>query len=174
MTQNDLQKGWQNVANEFKHKRDRAAAILGAAFLEAHLGQLIASFLIEECDEDESLLTAEQPLGTFNARVRAAYCMGLISANEYHDLNLIMQIQYTFANQIGEVAFTDTGIREKCFMLRVPRDVLLPGVTRDPRQLFVFASAILTQHLACRAEAAVQKRCKTPDEYFLVDTENGG
>jgi len=173
MTQNDLKKGWQNVANEFNYKTDRAAAILGAVFLEAHLGQLIADFLIEECDETESLLDAERPLGSFSARVHAAYCMGLISPNEFHDLNLIMQIRYIFANRIGEVAFADNGIQEKCFMLRIPNHVLLPGVTRTPRQLFVFASAILTQHLACRADDAAKKRCVIPDEYLLVDVENG-
>jgi DNA-binding MltR family transcriptional regulator len=174
MPQNDLQAGWQHVAKEFNQKSDRAAAILGAAFLEAHLGQLIASFFIEECDETEALLTAERPLGTFSARVHAAYCMGLISTNEYHDLDLIMQIQHMFANRIGEVAFTNDGIREKCFMLRIPRDVLSPGVTRTPRQLYLFASAILTQHLVCRVDAAAQKRCQIPDEYFLVDAEDCG
>jgi hypothetical protein len=169
--QNTLQADWQNVAKEFHNKSDRAAAILGAVFLEAHLGQLISSFLIEECSETDSLLEAERPLGTFSARVRAAYCMGLISADEYHDLNLIMQIRYLFANRIGKIAFTDNGIREKCFMLRIPNHVLLPGVTRTPRQLYVFSSAILTQHLACRADDAVLKRCKIPEEYVLVDAE---
>ncbi len=169
--QNVLYEDWQNVVTEFQHKSDRAAAILGAAFLEAHLGQLIAGFFIEECDETESLLNIERPLGTFSARARAAYCMGLISANEYYDLNLIMQIKYAFANQISGVAFTDNGIREKCFMLRIPRDVLLPGETRLPRQLFVFATAILTQHLACRAELAEKRRCVVPEDFILVDVD---
>jgi hypothetical protein len=83
-----------------------------------------------------------------------------------------MQIQHTFANQIDDVTFNDNGIREKCFMLRIPRDALLPGVTRSPRQLYLFAAAILTQHLACRADEAAKKRCRVPDEYFLVDVED--
>lgn len=169
--QNDLFEDWQNVVTEFHNKSDRAAAILGAVFLEAHMGQLIAGFFIEDCDETESLLNVERPLGTFSARTRAAYCMGLISANEYHDLNLIMQIQYAFANQISGVAFTDNGIRDKCFALRIPRDVLLPGETRTPRQLFVFASAILTQHLAYRAELAEKRRCMVPEDFVLVETD---
>ena len=170
-TQNGLNHEWKSVVTEFHNKSDRAAAILGAAYLEAHLGQLIAGFFIEECDETESLLSVERPLGTFSARARAAYCMGLISGNEYHDLDLIMQIQYAFANQISGVAFTDTGIREKCFALRIPRDVLLPGETRTPRQIFVFASAILTQHLAYRAELAEKRRCVIPENFVLVDVD---
>ena len=171
IAQDNLQEDWQTVVSEFKNKTDRATAILGAAFLEAHLGQMIASFFIEESGVAESLLDVERPLGTFSARVRAAYCMGLISANEFYDLNLIMQIQYTFSNQVHEVAFTDDGVREKCFMLRIPREVLLPGETHTPRQLFVFATAILTQHLAWRAVEAETRRCIAPADFMLVDVE---
>ena len=113
--QNDLYENWKNVVSEFQNKTDRATAVLGTAFLDAHLGRLIESFLIEEPGAAELLLDVERPLETFNAR--AAYCMGLISANEFHDLNLIPQIQYTFSNQISKVAFSDEGIREICFML---------------------------------------------------------
>ncbi len=170
-TQNASNQKWQSVVTEFHNKSDRAAAILGAAFLEAHLGRLIAGFFIDKCDETESLLNIERPLGSFSARARAAYCMGLISTNEYHDLGLIMQIQYAFANQISEVTFSDSGIRDKCFALRIPRDVLFPGETHSPRQLFVFASAILTQHLVYRVEIAAKKRCEVPEDFSLVDVD---
>jgi len=159
-----------NVISEFQNKSDRAAAVLGTAFLEAHLGELIAGFLIDDSGVAESLLDIERPLGTFSARARAAYGMGLISAKEYYDLNLIMQIQYAFVNQVSEVAFTDNGIREKCFMLRIPNDVLRPGSTRTPRQLFVFATAILTQHMAWRAVQAESSRRTVPDDFSLIDT----
>ena len=46
--QNDPKEDWQHIVSEFHNKTDRATAVLGAAFLEAHLGQLIASFLIDE------------------------------------------------------------------------------------------------------------------------------
>ena len=98
--------------------------------------------------------------------------MGLISANEYHDLNLILQIQYIFSNQVNEITFTDDGIREKCFMLRIPRDVLLPGGTQSPRQFFIFATAILTHHLAWRAGEAENKRCVKPADLLLVNVDD--
>ena len=103
-TPNEIKDHWQNILVEFHSKSDRAAAILGAAFLEAHLGELISSFFVDAVDEEMSLLDADRPLGTFAARVRAAYCMGLISKTEHHDLNLIMQIQHIFANQVHGAA----------------------------------------------------------------------
>ena len=163
------QDGWRKVVQEFNNKSDRAAAILGAAFLGAHLSQVMSAFFLENCDEAVALLDVDGPLGSLTARVKAAYCMGLISANEYHDLNLIMQIHHVFANEVDGAAFTDNGIREKCFMLRIPREVLLPGETRTPRQLFVFATAVLTQHLSWRSVQAEHHRRMIPDDFSLVD-----
>jgi len=171
-TPKDIKNNWQNVVTEFHSKSDRAAAILGAAFLEAHLGELITSFFVDACDQDCSLLEADRPLGTFAARVRGAYCMGLISNAEYHDLNLIVQIQYAFANQIQGASFEDAPILEKCFQLRSPREFLLEGEVRAPRQLFVFATALLTQQIAWRALQAEQKRCQVPEDFMLTNTED--
>ena len=171
-TQSEIKDNWQNILVEFHSKSDRAAAILGAAFLEAHLGELISSFFVATINDEISMLDVDRPLGTFAARVRATICMGLISKTEYHDLNLIMQIQHIFANQVHGAAFTDNGIREKCFQLRTPREVLLPGETRTPRQLFVFATALLTQQLAWRALQAEQKRCQIPEDFMLVQAED--
>ena len=171
-TQNNLKNAWRDIVTEFYNKSDRAAAILGAAFLETHLGQLIQGFFVETCDDDCSILSTERPLGTLVARLRGAYCMGLISNTEYHDLKLIMEIQQIFAQQVHGAAFTDDGIRERCFQLRIPREVLLPGETRSPRQLFVFATAILTQQLSWRAEQASKKRCQGPEDFMLIHAED--
>lgn len=163
-------KEWQRLASEFQHKGDRAAAILGAVYLESYLGQLIAGFLVKDKAEVAKLLGEEYPIGSFSARIKAAYCMGLISANEYYDLKLILAIRNIFANDVEGAAFTDDGIREKCFMLKIPRALLLPGETRTPRRLFVFASTILTQHLALRSAHAANERRVAPDEFMLIDT----
>ena len=64
------------------------------------------------------------------------------------------------------------GLSDKCFMLRIPRDVLLPGEAHEPRQFFVFATAILTQHLAWRAAETENKRCVKPSDLLLVDVDD--
>ena len=163
-------KEWQRLTSEFQHKGDRAAAILGAVYLESYLGQLIAGFLVKDKAKVVKLLGEEYPLGSFSARIKAAYCMGLISANEHNDLNLILAIRNIFANDVEGATFNDDGIREKCFMLKIPRALLLPGETRTPRRLFVFASTILTQHLALRSTQAAHERRAVPDEFMLIDT----
>jgi hypothetical protein len=95
----------------------------------------------------------------------------LISKIDYHDLSLIAQIQHGFADRIYGAAFTDNGIRDKCFQLRLPREVQLPGETRIPRQLFIFATAMLTQHLAWRTAQAEKNRRQIPETLMLIDVD---
>lgn len=167
----DREKEWKKLIAEFQHKSDRAAAILGSVYLEAYLGQLIACFFVDDEAETAKLLDEERPLGNFGARIRAAYCMGLISKTEYHDLELILDIRSRFANQVEILSFAEDGIRELCLRLKIPRKFLLPGETRTPRDLFVFTSTILAQHLALRSAPASNKRCAPPDEFMMVDAD---
>jgi DNA-binding MltR family transcriptional regulator len=163
--------GWEKFVSESQHKSDRSAALLGAVYLDSCLGQLIASFLVDDPEETAKLLDEEKPLGNFQARARAAYCLGLISTNEYHDIKLIIEIRNRFANQVELVSFTENGIRENCYRFKIPREMLLPGETRIPRRLFVFTSTFLTQHLALRSEFASKERRRTPDEFMIIDTD---
>ncbi|HIE57087.1 MAG TPA: hypothetical protein EYP88_02470 [Anaerolineales bacterium] len=169
--QQNFNDGWRKVATALHNKNDRSTAILGAAFLEAHMGQLLNNFFVQECQDEKILLSADSPLGRLKTRTQMAYCLGLISKMEYHDLTLIAQIQRLFAEQLYGAAFTDDGIREKCFQLRIPREVQLPGETRIPRQLFVFSTAILTQHLAWRTAQAAKERREIPETLLLIDID---
>jgi len=162
---------WEKLSAEFQHKSDRTTAILGAAYLETNLGQLLSCFFVFKAAEMGILITDEGPLCSFNARLKAAFGLGLISPNEYHDLNLIYEMRNIFVSDVEVASFSDNGVREKCFRLKIPRDMLLPGETRTPRHLFVFASTILSQHLALRTQIAEKERRKSPDEFILIENE---
>ena len=165
-------KGWEKMVSDFQPKSDRAVAVVGTVYLEAHLGLLLANFFVDDPAAKTRLLGQEQPLGNFSARIKAAYALGLISTNEYHDLNLMFEIRNIFANEVEGASFNDDDIRERCLRFKLPREVLLPGETRTPRHLFVFTSTILTQHLAMRTEQASRERRSPPDEFMLIDVDH--
>jgi hypothetical protein len=50
---------------EFRRESDRAAAILGAAYLDEELLQLLTEFLIDDENEVRELVDNEKPLGAF-------------------------------------------------------------------------------------------------------------
>jgi len=167
----NFQGKWKKLVVAFQHKSDRASAILGATYLETSLKQLIVCFLIDDPKATHQLLNEEGPLGSFHARLKAAYCMGLLSKTEYHDLNLIIEIRNMFANAIEINSFTNNEIRDKCYRLRIPHEVLVSTETQSPKHLFVFTSTILAQHLALRCKQAAKAQRSVPSEFILVETD---
>ncbi len=84
---------WKRLVDEFQKKSDRAVAILGTTYLNTHLARLLECFIIDDEKISKMLLGEENPLGSFEARIKAAYGLGLISRTEYHDLVLIWHIR---------------------------------------------------------------------------------
>ncbi len=168
----NFQGKWKKLIVDFQHKSDRASAILGATYLETSLKQLIACFFVDDPQATHRLLSEEGPLGSFHARLKAAYCMGLLSKTEYHDLNLIIEIRNAFANAIEINSFTSNEIQDKCYRLRIPREILITTETHTPRHLFVFTSTILAQHLALRCRQAAKDQRSVPSDFILVETDS--
>ncbi len=159
---------WRGFYEEFQSRSDRASAIVGAAFLDGHLGHLLRSFFIDDPQAAENLLGVERPLGAFGARIRLCYALGLVSEDEYHDLQVILNVRNVFANEMRGVSFEDAEIKALCRSLRMPDRVMLPAEDRSARNLFVFATALLAQTLMLRSVDAESKRRQRPKEFSFV------
>ena len=162
---------WQSLVDEFQHTSDRSVVILGTTYLKNHLGRLIRCFLVDDQETITQLLGPEAPIETFGARIRSAYALGLISPNEYYDLIQILHIRNAFLDGLDSSKLTDDGIREKCYALRIPREVLLPDETPTPRRLFEFATALIAGQLMVRTAQAEIERRTPPENFMLVDVE---
>jgi DNA-binding MltR family transcriptional regulator len=161
-------KSWKDYITSTQGKGDRSTAILGGVYLKAHLGQLLARFCVEQAEVRAVLLKEEQPLGSFSARIKLAYALGLVSEHEYHDLILIQGIYYDFLNQLDGSRFSDDDIKERCMRLKIPQDVMLPMERQTPRDLFLYATAILAQQLSVRITQA-EKEKRQPRENIAYD-----
>lgn len=160
---------WQRLVKEFQHKSDRSVAILGTTYLNTHLGRLLDCFIIEDARVSKMLLGEENPLGTFEARIKAAYGFGLISKKEYHDLVHIWHIRNRFIRDLDEGRFDEEDVQELCLRLKIPHDVILRQEEPTPRRLFVFSVAILAQQLMWRASQAANEKRTPRDNFMLVD-----
>jgi DNA-binding MltR family transcriptional regulator len=163
--------GRENFVDEIHGKSDRAVAIIGAALLDSHMEQLLTSFFVDDYDEARALLGSDRPLGTFGARIRIAYLLGLISKEERDDLWAINQIREFFIREMGELTLADDPLREWCFVLRLPNKILLSGETRTPRRLFVFGVALLVRQLSLRIDRAAQLQRSIASDFALVEHE---
>jgi hypothetical protein len=98
-------------------RNERAAAIVGGAFLDTLLEHILFSFLADDAKEVQRLLDPDQPLGTYGARVRVVYCLGLIGRIVRDDLRLVGKIRNLFAHDL-QASFDEDPIRSWCLSLK--------------------------------------------------------
>jgi DNA-binding MltR family transcriptional regulator len=151
----------KEVNDELVNSSDRVAALIGATILDVQLERLISSFLIDDAEEVKQLLSIENqsaPLSSLAARARAAYCLGLISKEEYKDISTVRDIRNIFAHHIFDCNFHNEKIKAACenfliFTYLIPEEI--PG---SPRVRFNIVIGTLESLLRFRAEHVNQRQ----------------
>ncbi|WP_428429458.1 MltR family transcriptional regulator [Pararhizobium sp.] len=89
---------------------DRGLILALAAFAEEALGDLIGAYLVE--GEPSRQLTSgfNAPLGTFSARSKMAFALGLVTKGQYQDLERLRRIRNEFAHKWEPLSFADPKI----------------------------------------------------------------
>lgn len=69
-----------------------------ATFLEETLGRLLLAYL-RSCKATRELVEGfSAPLGTLGSRIKAAYALGLVTEDQYKDLEILRKIRNQFAH----------------------------------------------------------------------------
>ena len=150
-------KDFQGFLDEFQKENDRSAAIIGAAFLDEHLKQLLANFMVDDPYEVKELLSGESPLGSFGARIRAAYCLGLISHEYFESLKLIKDVRNAFAHQLHGRTFDDNDVAAACKKIQSLQPIR-SRFTQTPRQMFVNSAILILMDIGVSALTILEKR----------------
>ena len=94
-----------NSLLESLHEHDERSLILNlAAFAEDTLEQLLLNYLREPKQAKELVTGFNAPLGTFSARIRAAFVLGLMDRDDYLTLDLFRKIRNKFAHNWSGVS----------------------------------------------------------------------
>ncbi|SFW74482.1 MltR family transcriptional regulator [Luteibacter sp. UNCMF366Tsu5.1] len=81
-----------------KDQDDRALVLSLGAFLEDTLGRLLMAYF-RDCKATKDLVEGfNAPLGTFSARIKAGYAFGLLTIEQYKDLDLLRKVRNAFAH----------------------------------------------------------------------------
>lgn len=155
-------KDFQGFLDEFQKENDRSAAIIGAAFLDEHLKQLLTNFFVDDGKEVALLLSSESPLGSFSARIRSVYCLGLISREYFESLKIIKDIRNAFAHHLHGRTFEDIDIAEACKRLQSLQPLKSRGA-QTPRQMFVTSTIFILMDVGVRTLTILHKRRETPN-----------
>jgi hypothetical protein len=131
----------------FSHRdgNDRALAVVGGAFLELLLENILVTFLVDDEKEVGALLN--RSLATYANRVQACYCLGLIDAMVRDDLAAVGKIRNRFAHDLY-ASFGDQQIRSWCSGLQWHRKAfMIPPPDASERDLFYVGVNQLVCHL---------------------------
>jgi hypothetical protein len=134
----ELQDALFEFSAQFRHeeKNDRGLVIVGAAFLDTLLFNVLVTFLVDDEKEVAKLLECDRPLGAYGNRVRAAFCLGLIPATVRNDLGLVGKIRNQFAHNLY-ASFEDEKVRSWCESLKWHKAVYMePPSDASARDLF--------------------------------------
>ena len=133
---------------DYQEASDRAIAIVGPAYLDTLLSDILTEFMVENSKEVSKLLQPEGPLGTYGSRIAACYCLGLVGSTVIADLRCVGKIRNKFAHDI-RASFTDPKISQWCQQLAWHKESIGPppeeATTRD---LFQVGVNQLVAHLS--------------------------
>ena len=144
--------------DEFQQETDRGAALVGAALIDLKLADTLRSFMVSPAAARSLLDGGTAALGTFSARIKATFALGLIDDNERRECDIIRRVRNEFAHRPHGVGFDDPAIATFCERLQSD----LPG-SRDQhkgRFRFIFINAVILTvlRLTYRAERVALER----------------
>ena len=131
---------------------------MGCSYLDQQLKSTIGAFLIKSSDKDALLNGFNAPIGTFSARIKMAFCLGLITDEERSDANTMRKIRNEFAHD-HKASFEDQSIIDLCNNLHHSAKRGGDGVD-DPYGLFSTASTCLILNLVNRPHYVERGRLK--------------
>lgn len=130
---------WQLMHKELSGESERACAIVGVAYLDDYLGQVLQQYLLEHANAYNELLGSENlnaPLSSFGARIIISYGMGLISEADMEALRRLKKIRNRFAHSL-KMSFEDDEVKSHCQTLKgLVEDLFYLSEPPSPRDVF--------------------------------------
>ena len=106
------------LVKEFEAETDRGAVLVGAAFLEHQLGELLTRYFVDDAKIVAELLNPGGPAGTFSSRIKLAYCIGLLRPDQFRDLETVRKLRNEFAHTFDKASFRHARARDLCANLQ--------------------------------------------------------
>ncbi|MER9652158.1 MltR family transcriptional regulator [Mesorhizobium sp. M0152] len=92
---------------------ERGLVLTSSAFAEDLLGRLIRAFLVDVKATGDLLDGFNAPLGTLSARIKGAFALGLLSPEQFADLEHLRKIRNEFAHAWEGCSFARQDIADR-------------------------------------------------------------
>ncbi|MFF2287279.1 transcriptional regulator [Peribacillus butanolivorans] len=113
---------------EVANNSDRGIALICGSIIDEILKELLKDFFIKSSKIDKEIFGVNQTLGTFDAKYKIAYYLGLINDIEMKNIVLLQRIRNKFAHQIFGISFENEEIKNIAFNFKIPKNGYIPPV----------------------------------------------
>ncbi|MGP8250501.1 MAG: MltR family transcriptional regulator [Terracidiphilus sp.] len=147
---------FEKFLETLQKESDRGAVLISAALLDDLLERCMHSFLLDHSRVDQ--LLDNGPLGSFGARILAAFALGMLSESEYQDCERVRKVRNSFAHGVG-CSFENQKVKDICSSFVF---VAKPGALKDhgPRERYLSSVLSLLISLSRRPAELSRRRLK--------------
>lgn len=161
-------KYFSDFLKEFQSETDRGAALVGASLIDDRLERLLRSHLLDCKESSELLEGANAPLGTFGARIKAAYCLGLITELEFKECEIIRHVRNEFGHKLHGLSFKNEKVHDLCNNLKAKTPDGKKRFSGDARQLYINSVIHTSLSLWYRPEYNEPYKAKTKEWVYQL------
>lgn len=134
--------------SELREDGPRGAAMVAGALIDDVLLGAI-KYRLKNLSDANELFDPDRPLGTFSARIKIAFALGIFGPKTRHDLDTFRRIRNAFAHTRRAVTFDIPEIAALCQSFHCRADIE-NHEKASPRELFVGAAQILMIYLVTK------------------------
>lgn len=107
-------RGVHGIYEQLSQESERGSAIIGAAFIDDVLEEMLKTLMIVPAQKQDELFTGSfAPLGSLSAKIALSYRLGLISPNVRMGLDLVRKIRNDFAHVSHQINFKTQSVHER-------------------------------------------------------------
>lgn len=136
----------ERFLKELSSSSPRSTVIVGAAVIDRLLEQLLENKIVKNKNIAENFFTGPTaPFGSFSAKIKAVYLLGLVSIKTYQDLESLRKIRNKFAHDIFDCDFSNEEVVKIIRNFNYGPKIFLPtdGSLIDPKTLFIMELSLL-------------------------------
>ena len=146
----------QRMADAVKGESERGIVLINATILDDVLKQSIESHLVGHKDVKRLTEGFNAPIGILHSRILLSFAIGLISEDEYKQLELIRKIRNEFAHNV-EASFQSQRVVSHCHLLS--QSPLFANIQNSPaKDVFVMSAAFLILIIQSRLPEVSRQR----------------
>lgn len=135
------------------NESDRGKVLVAAAQIDGMLEDIVRAFLIDGKQSDALFYGPNAPCSSMFNKANIARALGLISANEFEDIDIVRRIRNEFAHSVHRTML-DPKIADRIACLKVGLERLIeiddPAIA-DPKARFSMSTMSLVSSLYNRA-----------------------